>query len=172
MQLADQIGFLGAGGIDRRHQSGRRIHQRLCPLSGDAGIFQQRLGLRDRGLLGGEIRFKRPAFQPIQHVALFDLAALDEIALLDERGYPRHQVHPIGCLHPADIIGAFHNIPLGGGDHADRRRPARAKLRKSRRGGQQNGNNSGKTTHRGDLIPLTPGGGGARPHICFPPHMA
>ena len=82
-----------------------------------------RLQLLHRCLISLNLRLKRGLLEAVKQIALFDLGALDEELLLEERADPGNERHPSHRLDPADELVSLGHLLALGAHHPDRRWP-------------------------------------------------
>ena len=80
-------------------------------------------------LVGVDLGLKRRLLEQIEQIALLDLGALDKQPLFEKRGDPGDERHPAHRLDAADELVGLGDLLALGAHHADRRRPARRRLR-------------------------------------------
>ncbi len=143
--------------VDARLLAGGRVEKLLGAAQRHRGIDELRLEIVDRRLLCRDVGLERRLLEPVEQVALLDLGALVEGALLDEGGDARDQVHAVGRLDAADEFERrAHRLRRDRGD-ADRGRAAGTRLlrrRGQRRGERQEQRQDGRgTCHPCDISP-------------------
>ena len=126
--LRRKSAFRGKRGIDGRLVAGRCLQQGLRAPKRQLGIVMLRLQLLHRCLVSLNLRLKWGLLEAVKQIALFDLGALDEELLLEERADPGNERHPSHRLDPADeLVGLRHLLALGV-HHPDRWRPTGGRL--------------------------------------------
>ena len=90
----------------------------------NVGVGEAGAGIRDGGFLLLHRSLERAALQPIQKVALVNLGAFLEQALVEKGGDAGGQGHSLDRLNAADEFGGFGDRGLLHADDANRRRAA------------------------------------------------
>ena len=98
------------------------LQQFLRPTKCYVGIFELRLGLCDRALLGLDIGLKGRALKFVEEISGLNVCALGKQPFVHKGGYACHHVDALGCLNATVDFRAFRHRALLCGNYADSRR--------------------------------------------------